>query len=325
MLTKSLIISDKIYGEIEIDSPVIVELINTTAVQRLKGINQYGVPDEFYHCKNYSRYDHSIGVFLILKKLGASEEEQIAGLLHDISHTAFSHVIDWVIGEGDMENYQDSQHMGYISDREISRILKKYNYHPHRILDHKNFSLLEQEIPEVCADRLDYSLQEFALKNAKKCFKGLIVVSGKIAFDSKENAKLFAEEFLKKSVDHWAGYEAVVRYRLFANVLKIALKEKIISFSDFKKTDNFIIGKLLKSGNVKIKKLLTILRNKPLKNMPLGNKFAYKKFRHVDPLFLENGTLYRLSEVDKEFKNLMEKVREIHKKGIRLPKISLLQ
>jgi uncharacterized protein len=325
MPIEPLVISDKIYGKTQITSFVIIELINSKVIKRLKGIGQFGVPNDFYHLQNYSRYDHSIGVFLILRKLGASEEEQIAGLLHDISHTAFSHVIDWVIGDGQSEDYQDSQHKKYISKREISRILKKYNYHPQRILDHRNFPLLEQEIPKVCADRIDYSLHEFSLKTAKKCFKDLTVMSNQIVFKSKNGAILFANSFLKRNLEHWAGYEAVVRYRLFANVLRIALQEKIIEFSDFKKNDNYIVSKLLKSQNQKILKILQILRSKPLRNLAKGNDFAYKKFRHVDPLFIKEGKIYKLSEEDKKFKEFLHQVKEVNERGIRLPKITALQ
>lgn len=36
---------------------------------------------------------------LLLRKLGASLEEQLASLLHDISTFAVSHVADWVFAE----------------------------------------------------------------------------------------------------------------------------------------------------------------------------------------------------------------------------------
>jgi len=50
-----------------------------------------------------TRFDHSVGVMLLIRKLGAGSspasallKEQVAALLHDVSHTAFSHVIDYV-------------------------------------------------------------------------------------------------------------------------------------------------------------------------------------------------------------------------------------
>lgn len=38
---------------------------------------------------------------LLNRQLDASMEEQIVALLHDVSHTAFSHVIDYVFDDHD--------------------------------------------------------------------------------------------------------------------------------------------------------------------------------------------------------------------------------
>jgi hypothetical protein len=105
-------INDKIYEKVEIEEPVLLELLKSSSVLRLKNISQFGVPDKYYHFKNYSRYEHSIGVMILLRKLGATLEEQIAGLLHDVSVLAFSHVIDWVFANGrdGVEDYHDSIH-----------------------------------------------------------------------------------------------------------------------------------------------------------------------------------------------------------------------
>ena len=48
-------------------------------------------------------------MYALLKKFGASTEEQIAGLIHDVSHSAFSHCIDYVLDEGSEKthNHQD--------------------------------------------------------------------------------------------------------------------------------------------------------------------------------------------------------------------------
>jgi HD superfamily phosphohydrolase len=47
-----MIIQDRTYGATEIESEVILELIRSKSFQRLKGIAQFGIPDEFYHHKN---------------------------------------------------------------------------------------------------------------------------------------------------------------------------------------------------------------------------------------------------------------------------------
>src|SRR3989344_4030056 len=100
-------ISDPLYGQVEISERVLIDLIKTPAFLRLKNITQAGVPQQYNSLKVYSRYEHSIGAMLLLRKLGADLEEQVAGLLHDISHLAFSHVADWLFGSYHNEDYQD--------------------------------------------------------------------------------------------------------------------------------------------------------------------------------------------------------------------------
>ena len=193
-------IRDRVYGKFTITNPVIIELINSQALKRLKGIAQYGVPDRFYHLKGYSRFEHSLGVMILLRILGATEEEQVAGLLHDISHTAFSHVVDWVIGNGDFENFQDNKHQDFIKSSEIGGILKRYGLKPERVSDLKNFKLLDSELPEICADRIDYALREFDLKTARICLKSLTIRDGKIVFKNKVAAKIGNAEFLAPEI-----------------------------------------------------------------------------------------------------------------------------
>src|SRR3989344_1720304 len=107
-------IRDKIYGSENVKEQVLIDLINSDPVQRLKGIAQFGIPDEYSHKKGFSRYEHSIGVLILLRKLKADLVEQSAGILHDISHTAFSHVVDGVAGDPTKEDYQDKRHKEFI-------------------------------------------------------------------------------------------------------------------------------------------------------------------------------------------------------------------
>jgi len=312
-------IKEKIYGEANFDLPVIIDLFNSPLLQRLKKIAQFGIPDEFYHKKNYSRFEHSVGVMVLLKKLGASEKEQIAGLLHDVSHTAFSHVIDWVLGGGETENYQDREHSKFVGQSEIPAILKKHGYDFNELTNYKKFKLLERKIPNLCADRIDYALREFPRSLARYCFRGLTVRDDKIVFQDKKTAKVFAENFLRLQKDHWGGFEATSRYRLFGDLLREALNKKIIKFADFWENDNFILNKLKKNRDLLVQRYLRVLRKKSLQTLPKSKVVVYKKFRYVDPEFFLKNKVVRLSEVDEEFRKEIGRAKAENKKGIVVP------
>jgi len=312
-------INDRVYGKVDIKSEVILQLINSSAIQRLKGIAQFGIPDDFYHLKNFSRYEHSIGVMLLLKKLGASEEEQIAGLLHDVSHTAFSHVIDWVIGAGNTEDYQDEQHAQFVRSSDIPKILKIHGYSVDRIIDYHHFGLLERDLPDLCADRVDYSLRETPSSVISVCLPALIAKNNKIVFADKKTALLFAQHFLERQMNHWGGFEAVSRYRLFANALRQALKIGVLTNDDFWQDDNFVLTKLLGTNDKKVENILDVLRNKSLTNLPKSSTTFHKKFRYVDPLFVKDNKLIRLSEDSKAYTQELKVARKSNELGVLIP------
>ncbi|MEI7539162.1 MAG: HD domain-containing protein [Candidatus Saccharibacteria bacterium] len=201
-------IADIVYGETEYIEPVILELLNAPAVNRLKGISQFGIPDKYYFKIGFSRYEHSIGVMNFLKKFGASTEEQIAGLIHDVSHFSFSHISDWIFSNGSKgnESYHDSQHNDFVLNTEIPKILAKYNYSINRILDEDNFPLLENELPNICADRIDYSLREIAhnggAREVSQIISGLTKMNDKIVFKDVGSALLFSSLFLDLQTTH---------------------------------------------------------------------------------------------------------------------------
>jgi len=309
---ESLTIEDRVYGSHKFSEPVLVELIQSDAVQRLKGIAQFGVPDIWYHKKGFFRFEHDVGVAMLLARLGASIEEQIAGLLHDVSHTAFSHVIDYVVGSIKNEDFQDNAHFDVISsDLQIPSILKKYGFDVNgfRLLD--NFTLLERSEPELCADRVDYALRELAIDGEKEvvkiCVNGITAFEGKMCFKTKNTAKLFGVRFLDLHKNHWAGWEAVARYYTLAEALKEALKINLISLEDFRKDDAYLVKMLEGSDNPKIREIIGKLLNGKIVNVKME-----KKLRHVDPCYLENNKLMKLSENDEEFR---EKFLNIIKKG----------
>ena len=319
MPNKKLLLTDRIYGNYYISESVLIELLRSSSILRLKNISQFGPPERYYHIKPFSRYEHSLGVMLLLKSLGASLEEQVAGLLHDISHTAFSHVVDWVVGSNEKENYQDKRHRKFFAGSDVKAILTKYGFDAKKVADHKYHKLLERKIPDLCADRIDYSLREFPTTTARKCFAGLFINKNRIVFKDKKTALLFASNFLHKQESHWGGFEAGVRYINLARVLKMAIEKKHISFEDLSKDDDYVIKKLEAIKDGKIGRVLSILRKKNLSGIKKNTVLFKKKFRYVNPPYLNKGKIKVLSEEDRKYATTIKNASDRNKKGIKLP------
>lgn len=321
-----MIINDRVYGRVEITEPVLLELIVAPSVQRLKRIGQFSLPNRENIFRDFTLYAHSVGVLLLLRRLGASLEEQVAGLLHDVSHTAFSHLIDWVLEDGDVsqENFQDQNHDRVINRSELPAILHHYGIDSTTIADHFRFGLLERDLPDLCADRVDYALREFNIwakpEIVQPCLEALRVVDGQIVFADRPSTNSFARTFLQCYKEHWTEPSQLVRYHVFAQTLRKAMTRRLITIDDFYTDDYALVAKLQASGDTEIIAELSIIkRSVPfeiVENDPSVTLFS--KFRAVDPLFLDNGKLKRLSEVDSDYAATFAEEREKGRRGLRV-------
>src|SRR5205823_11476012 len=102
--------NDRVYGDVTIDDPRLLALIACPTFQRLKGIRQAGPSAFAFPFKTVTRYEHSLGVYWLLRRLDADLREQVAGLLHDISHTAFSHAVDFVFASEEQNHPEQPKH-----------------------------------------------------------------------------------------------------------------------------------------------------------------------------------------------------------------------
>lgn len=317
-------INDKIYGKTKIGEPVLLELLKSHSVLRLKNISQYGIPDKYYHFKNFNRYEHSVGVMILLRRLGATLEEQVAGLLHDLSVSSFSHIADWVFSQGrkGREGFHDSIHKKFVVRTEIPKILRSHNFPLERMLEEDNFTLLEKKIPNLCADRVDYALREFKYwlnpRIVKICFGSLVNFNGEIVFTNERTAYLFANNFLELQTKHWGAHETMMRYYLFSRMMKRVLYKKTLSKRDFYKlSETKILEKVESNKDDKVKKMLSLLRKKSVLRAKLGvGEKLVKKFRYVDPKILIDGKLVRLTKASSIFPKLLRKHREINRQGL---------
>jgi len=323
---KPLIIKSKIYGQVKITEPVLIELIKSPALQRLKKIEQHGtwqLHKTYKQSYHFSRYTHSVGVMLLLRRFNASLEEQMHGLLHDISHTVFSHVADFLFGDDPgQHDYQDNRLDKAFKLQGINKILEKYGFSPSHILDEKKFPLAESPLPNLCADRIDYTLADpwakvFYTVEPKKILNNLIVHKNQFVFNSKRWAKEFAVLYEKHNQKNWCNPRQIAIFTLSAQMLREALDKKIIKKQELYQTDDYILQKLAKTKNSLIAKRLKQIKNLDIKIVPKeeANFWSTSKARVVDPYFLKNGKLIRLSNVDPVYKKRVTTWAKKIKKG----------
>ena len=305
---------DNVYGNINITEPVILELINSPWLQRLKDVNQGGYgpllvkPNARANEMGHNRFAHSVGVYLLLKKFNAPLDEQIAGLIHDVSHSAFSHCIDYVSDKnsGAEQNHQDNLHESYINKTPIPKILKKYGFNLAYILNDKNFPLKEKTLPDLCADRIDYILmegvyfKEISALQAKKVLNNLVIAGNNWVFKNFKTAKKFARLFFKMNAVYYSGLPAAIMFKTVGDCLKYALDKKYIMPDELYTTDTMVLKKIKKYLNQDehLKSLWRRMNGKigVKQNRKNYDARIFCKSRIIDPLFMDKGKIKRLSQ-----------------------------
>lgn len=318
--------NDPLYGKFEITEPVLLDLLNIKALKRLQGVSSagyYPAYPEYFHPR-FDKYNHSIGVFLLLRKFNASLEEQIAGLIHDVSHTAFSHTIDYI--EDDKENQkdhstQDKNHNEIVYNSEIPAILKHHNIDIEYILEEENFPLKEKDLPDICADRIDYSLRQFYetrnfISEKEKDFllNNLAIFDNQFVFKNFDSAKLFADLFWDIDEDDWSAIKSGVMFSISGKLFGHAINKGYVAKDKFFTSHDKEIIDLIaqKRGDDKAIHRFMSLLEKPTdcfenakREMKDDENYighVYCKVRKVNPYFIQDNSLKRISDVDNEFK-----------------------
>ena len=317
------IINDEIYGEFEIDN-VLIELIKSSPMRRLKNIHQGGSSFLVNPNWNITRYEHSVGVMLLIKKLGGSLNEQIAGLLHDVSHTAFSHVIDYVLDEKN-EDYHEKIFEETINNGEIKGILSKYKIEYDDIFNDKNY-ILDSPLPNLCADRIDYTLRDmFRYKVITKgeidaFLNDLIVVNDNVCLKSIQIGEWFTDTYYKEVIGYFMNPLNVYANYSLTEVLKQALSLKIVTLDDFLLDDYTILKKIKDSDNIEIKdRLNKISPNVKLAEDDVNYTIEQKlKARVVNPYIVKDNKLLRSSYLSDDVKNKNICALDKLKSGVRI-------
>ena len=292
-------------GPVERFEPVIEELLASKPLQRLKRVHQLGVFHFFIPSGNSSRYEHSLGVLMLLRKHGASLEQQIAGLLHDVSHMAFSHVADYLFERWDEELGEDFAH-DIIHSTEIADILERHRIDSERVSDPRNFGLLERTKPDLCADRIDYSLRDgvclglHGIKQAKEIADDLTVVDGQFVFQTPEIAATHARLFIALDRDFYSSAKGIASFFLMVDAIKAGFETGELTLDDLLKNDDQVLRILIDSEyDTVAKPLHDLMHGFDVDELSLQPTHSLKKkTRYIDPLVIQGNELVRISHID---------------------------
>jgi hypothetical protein len=292
---------DTVFGSVTLSDPAALDLIGTATFQRLRRIHQAGPSALVHPDRVTTRFDHSIGVYLLLQRLAAPRIEQIAGLLHDISHTAFSHVVD-VLFPSPEHNFHELHKPAFLRRADLRGALARHAMAPADFDDDARFGLLEQPLPALCADRIDYFLRDgltsgvVSARFAASFLDGLEVHEGRLVLADRALAREAARLFAEVDRTLWSSLRDRHIYTHFSAALQLALDRRVLDASDLFEDDAYVIGALERCALPELERVLGTMHREP--SPTDGSLLASGKKRWLDPTVCEHGRCERLSQWD---------------------------
>ncbi|WP_050980484.1 hypothetical protein [Alkalibacillus haloalkaliphilus] len=159
--------------------------------------------------------------------------------------------------------------------------------------------MLEQPAPELCADRVDYTLRDMTqygqitLHEAHTFLEHLTVVNEKMYLNDLRVAEWFVETYYKEVIDFFMDPLNIYGNDQLAKALKLALQKEIISREDFLKEDEELLELVRSSRDSEVISLIEKLQPSAnvisdTKNYDIHRK---GKVRLIDPSVFTKGSL----------------------------------
>ena len=284
----------------------LLKYLSCPKIMRLKKIGYFCGMDyaskNIYNFKEYiSRYDHSLTVALLVYKLTKNKLYTIAAFLHDISTPCFSHVIDYM--NQDYEKQESTEMYTediILSDKDLLKCLEIDNISISKVANFKNYSIVDNNRPHLCADRLDGIILTSIgwLKNITK--EDIVEIINDLCIT--ENNEGFNEiAFKNNNVAHKVlDFNQEIDYmchtsfdnymmELLAKITKLAIDKNYIDYSSlYELTEDELFNILDRIDDLEIKNLLLQFRTIKLKDIPIITLLSVKK-RELNPLVMGNA------------------------------------
>lgn len=286
----------------------------TPAMQRLRdvgmncGCEYTGFP-VFAGIRPYSRFDHSVGVGLIVWHFTGSRQQAMAGLLHDIATPVFAHVIDFLHGDHMTQESTEADTAAWIRrNRELCRVLERYGLDAEAVEDYHRYSIADNDSPRLCADRLEYTLGNavnygiLSDAQAQACYEDLVVGTNEfgepeLVFRSAAWGEIFANAALECSKIYVSDPDRYAMEAL-AELLKQAIAQGVLAEGDLYGQEQTVIARLERSEFREhwkhFRSFHEILR-RDTPGTEAGWKRIFAKKRCIDPYILQTGRVSALS------------------------------
>lgn len=315
--------------------------IELPIMQRLSGIGLLCGTDWTSLYKNrffYSRLDHSVGVALIIWNFTKDKTQTIAGLLHDVSTTVFSHVSDFRKGDAlTQTSTEEPTTKMILSDSSLCKLMESDGIEPKDVVDYHIYPIADNEIPSLSADRLEYMYPSglaldgsWTFEEIAKTYNDLIILKNEenkeeLGFKTIEMAELYCKKFCM--IGHILQLnENKLSLQLLSQIMSKAVELDVLQEEDFmtlseskiiEKIESFISKKTLSMEEQKFATMYNTFRKMTKvehtnQKLPEDEYFCVSlkvKQRYINPL-VKVGTnshqAKRLSEVS-DFANKLIK------------------
>lgn len=279
----------------------LIKYLKSPSLLRLKEIGylcgmDYASNDIYDFQERISRYDHSLTVSLIVYNLTNNKKATLAGLFHDVATPCFSHVIDYM--NQDYEKQESTEeYTEYIlkKDDYLLECLKEDNIDIEDIINFKKYSIVDNERPKVCADRIDGVIltgigwtKNITKKDIKKIIENMSIFKNEnnedeIGFSSLEIAKKVIE--VSESIDMYChSKEDNYMMQLLANITKLAIEKNYLSYQELYSYSEEELFNLLKAQNdEKLQRLIEKFKNIKKEDIP-NIELPKVKVRSLNPL-----------------------------------------
>lgn len=228
------ILRDAVHGDMGFDE-LEIELIDTPAIQRLRGIKQLGTSSLVFPSAVHTRFEHSLGTaWLTRRLLGAladtgrrvSDEDglvaRLAALLHDVGHVPFGHTFEDERRLFDRHDEDPARLDYFLGSAPVARALERCGVgaRVRRVL------LGEPDEPAylrglvrgaVCADLLDYLERDalfcgLGLRYDERLYKYFSIADGQLVF------RLYKEGLFRRDALSELVHLLQIRYSLTERV-----------------------------------------------------------------------------------------------------------